>query len=195
MKKSERFLKMLIITAVGVIIFSVVVIAILNFTSVDKKAKNNSNQTNQTTTNKDSNKNKNSNSNNKSNKESNKSTSSSSTSSSKANENKPATTQENNSTSAKKSENKTNTSSKATENNSGNEANTAGVGNTGKVFSTQAEAHEYGKAEMERRIKTNKKYTEYVIKGIRDSKGAVTGWTVDIFEGENNSSSKTNSGN
>lgn len=59
----------------------------------------------------------------------------------------------------------------------------AGTGNTGKVFSSQAEASAYGQAEVEKRVKETKKYTSYSVGRVLYEDGSQAGWTVDIYNG------------
>lgn len=51
-----------------------------------------------------------------------------------------------------------------------------------KSFDTQAEAHAFGKEEVER-IASEGKAASYMVKAIRDSKGEVTSWETEITLG------------
>lgn len=61
-------------------------------------------------------------------------------------------------------------------------AHNAGVGTSGKVFNTQKEALEYGNSELERLVKEDKKARQFSISKVSDEDGNLIGWTVDIFE-------------
>lgn len=94
----------------------------------------------------------------------------------------------------------TNSSSSSSTNSGTNSVATNGktlgaVGNTGKVFTSQQEAHSYGKAEIEARVKADKKYTEYEVRRVDYTDGTFAGWTVNIYQKDNASSTNTTTSN
>lgn len=160
MKRQDKLLRILMSTAAGVIVFSLAVILILHFTSVDKKPKKHSSSETTETKKED-----------KDNKKEDKDNSK------KAKSKKSGYTQvitEKNE-SDKKSENNKENHKENTEEKTNNVKNS-------EVFDTQAEAHEYGKKEMERLVRETNKYTEYAVKGVRDENGQIKGWTVEIYQ-------------
>lgn len=60
-----------------------------------------------------------------------------------------------------------------------------GVGTTGKVFESQKEALDFGKKEVKRLTDEDKKSRQFSISKVTAEDGSLVGWTVDIFE-ENN---------
>lgn len=202
MKNIDRLLRILVITAIGIVVFVGAVFAILNFTGSDSdSAKKNNTTTNSTTKsstnsdNKDSSKNNN-NENSNSNTSNNSSTSStsSSNSSSKDNINK---TNNNSNASSNSSSNSNSTSNNNTSSQSNNKVkNEAGnvdtngkklatpIGNTGKLFNSQSEAHNYGRLEVKSLVESTKKYTEYEVRRVDYTDGTVAGWTINIYQNE-----------
>ena len=57
-----------------------------------------------------------------------------------------------------------------------------GVGTTGKVFKSQKEALDFGKAEIKRLTDGDKKKRQFSISKVAADDGSLVGWTVDIFE-------------
>ena len=57
-----------------------------------------------------------------------------------------------------------------------------GVGTTGKVFKSQKEALDFGKAEIKRLTDNDKKKRQFSISKVAADDGSLVGWTVDIFE-------------
>lgn len=60
-----------------------------------------------------------------------------------------------------------------------------GVGTTGKVFKSQKEALDFGKAEIKRLTDGDKKKRQFSISKVAADDGSLVGWTVDIFEDDN----------
>ena len=60
-----------------------------------------------------------------------------------------------------------------------------GVGTTGKVFESQKEALEFGKKEVKRLTDEDKKSRQFSISKVTAEDGSLVGWTVDIFEDNN----------
>ena len=60
-----------------------------------------------------------------------------------------------------------------------------GVGTTGKVFESQKEALDFGKKEMKRLTDEDKKSRQFSISKVTAEDGSLVGWTVDIFEDNN----------
>lgn len=192
--RKDKLLRTLVSTAIGIIVFCGAVFAILTFTGDNKSGTKNTTTTNSSSsTNKSSkqttsssssdnkvssstNSNTTTNSNSSSTTNSSASTPSSSTTSSATSSttNKPAVTTNNN-TNTNTATNTTNTTN-----------NTATTNISGSVFKTQAEAHEYGKKTIETRAKQINGTAAYSISSVRDSKGNVTGWAVNITESKAN---------
>ncbi|MBF0747035.1 hypothetical protein IR073_05170 [Gemella sp. 19428wG2_WT2a] len=63
----------------------------------------------------------------------------------------------------------------------GEREESASAAGSSRTFSTQAQAHAYGVAEINRIAKENKRAASYVVKAIRDASGKVTGWQADII--------------
>lgn len=168
MKRQDKLLRILMSTAAGVIVFSLAVILILHFTSVDKKPKKHS-SSETTETKKDDKDNKNEDKDN----------------SKKAKSKKSGYTQvitEKNESDKKSENNKENNKENTKENHKEKTEEKTNNVNNSEVFDTQAEAHEYGKKEMERLVRETGKYTEYAVKGVRDENGQIKGWTVEIYQ-------------
>ena len=74
-----------------------------------------------------------------------------------------------------------------------------GVGTTGKVFESQKEALDFGKKEVKRLTDEDKKSRQFSISKVTAEDGSLVGWTVDIFEDNNEekvvSNPKTNEEN
>lgn len=74
-----------------------------------------------------------------------------------------------------------------------------GVGTTGKVFESQKEALDFGKKEVKRLTDGDKKSRQFSISKVTAEDGSLVGWTVDIFENNNEekvvSNPKTNEEN
>lgn len=74
-----------------------------------------------------------------------------------------------------------------------------GVGTTGKVFESQKEALDFGKKEVKRLTDEDKKSRQFSISKVTAEDGSLVGWTVDIFENNNEekvvSNPKTNEEN
>lgn len=160
MKRQDKLLKILISTAAGVVVFSLAVILILHLTSVDKKPKKHSSSETTETKKED-----------KDNKKENKDNSK--REKSKKSGYTQVITEKNESD--KKSENTRENHKEKTEEKTNNVKNS-------EIFDTQAEAHEYGKKEMERLVKETGKYTEYAIKAVKEENGQIKGWTVEIYQ-------------
>ena len=60
-----------------------------------------------------------------------------------------------------------------------------GVGTTGKVFESQKEALDFGKKEVKRLTDEDKKSRQFSISKVTAEDGSLVGWTVDIFEDNN----------
>ena len=60
-----------------------------------------------------------------------------------------------------------------------------GVGTTGKVFEFQKEALDFGKKEVKRLTDEDKKSRQFSISKVTAEDGSLVGWTVDIFEDNN----------
>ena len=60
-----------------------------------------------------------------------------------------------------------------------------GVGTTGKVFESQKEALDFGKKEVKRLTDEDKKSWQFSISKVTAEDGSLVGWTVDIFEDNN----------
>lgn len=60
-----------------------------------------------------------------------------------------------------------------------------GVGTTGKVFESQKEALDFGKKEVKRLADEDKKSRQFSISKVTAEDGSLVGWTVDIFEDNN----------
>ena len=60
-----------------------------------------------------------------------------------------------------------------------------GVGTTGKVFESQKEALDFGKKEVKRLTDGDKKSRQFSISKVTAEDGSLVGWTVDIFEDNN----------
>lgn len=60
-----------------------------------------------------------------------------------------------------------------------------GVGTTGKVFKSQKEALDFGRAEIKRLTDGDKKKRQFSISKVASDDGSLVGWTVDIFEDDN----------
>lgn len=60
-----------------------------------------------------------------------------------------------------------------------------GVGTTGKVFDSQKEALDFGKKEVKRLTDEDKKSRQFSISKVTAEDGSLVGWTVDIFEDNN----------
>lgn len=60
-----------------------------------------------------------------------------------------------------------------------------GVGTTGKIFGSQKEALDFGKKEVVRLTDGDKKPRQFAISKVMSEDGSLVGWTVDIFEDNN----------
>ena len=60
-----------------------------------------------------------------------------------------------------------------------------GVGTTGKIFGSQKEALDFGKKEVIRLTDGDKKPRQFAISKVMLEDGSLVGWTVDIFEDNN----------
>lgn len=60
-----------------------------------------------------------------------------------------------------------------------------GVGTTGKIFESQKEALDFGKKEVVRLTEGDKKPRQFAISKVMSEDGSLVGWTVDIFEDNN----------
>ena len=60
-----------------------------------------------------------------------------------------------------------------------------GVGTTGKIFGSQKEALDFGKKEVIRLTDGDKKPRQFAISKVMSEDGNLVGWTVDIFEDNN----------
>ena len=60
-----------------------------------------------------------------------------------------------------------------------------GVGTTGKIFGSQKEALDFGKKEVIRLTDGDKKPRQFAISKVMSEDGSLVGWTVDIFEDNN----------
>ncbi len=60
-----------------------------------------------------------------------------------------------------------------------------GVGTTGKVFESQKEALDFGKKEVKRLTDEDKKSRQFSISKVTAEDGSLVGWTVDVFEDNN----------
>ena len=60
-----------------------------------------------------------------------------------------------------------------------------GVGTTGKIFGSQKEALDFGKKEVKRLVDEDKKPRQFAISKVVSEDGRLVGWTVDIFEDNN----------
>ena len=60
-----------------------------------------------------------------------------------------------------------------------------GVGTTGKVFESQKESLDFGKKEVKRLTDEDKKSRQFSISKVTAEDGSLVGWTVDIFEDNN----------
>ena len=60
-----------------------------------------------------------------------------------------------------------------------------GVGTTGKVFESQKEALDFGKKEVKRLTDEDKTSRQFSISKVTAEDGSLVGWTVDIFEDNN----------
>ena len=60
-----------------------------------------------------------------------------------------------------------------------------GVGTTRKVFESQKEALDFGKKEVKRLTDEDKKSRQFSISKVTAEDGSLVGWTVDIFEDNN----------
>ena len=60
-----------------------------------------------------------------------------------------------------------------------------GDGTTGKVFESQKEALDFGKKEVKRLTDEDKKSRQFSISKVTAEDGSLVGWTVDIFEDNN----------
>lgn len=67
-----------------------------------------------------------------------------------------------------------------------------GVGTTGKVFESQKEALDFGKKEVKRLIDEDKKSRQFSISKVTAEDGSLVGWTVDIFEDNNEEKIESN---
>ncbi|MBF0713364.1 hypothetical protein HZY83_01490 [Gemella sp. GH3] len=209
MRNIDRLLRILVITAIGIVVFVGAVFAILTFTGSDSDSAKKNNTTSSTTTksnddnNKDSsknnkndnssstNKNDSSSSNSSSSKESsNKTNSDSNVESNNSNKNTNSSSNTNKNTNSNNSNSNQNNNDKP-KNETGN-VDTSGkklatpIGNTGKLFSSQSEAHEYGRSEIKSRVESTKKYTEYEVRRVDYADGTVAGWTINIYQKDKN---------
>lgn len=64
-------------------------------------------------------------------------------------------------------------------------SNSEGVGTTGVVFKSQKEALDFGKKEVKRLVDEDKKPRQFAISKVVSEDGRLVGWTVDIFEDNN----------
>ena len=60
-----------------------------------------------------------------------------------------------------------------------------GIGTTGKIFESQKEAFDFGKKEVNRLTYEDKKPRQFAISKVVSEDGRIIGWTVDIFEDNN----------
>ena len=60
-----------------------------------------------------------------------------------------------------------------------------GVGTTGKIFKSQKEALDFGRKEVRRLVDEDKKPRQFSISKVTAEDGSLVGWTVDIFEDNN----------
>ena len=61
----------------------------------------------------------------------------------------------------------------------------AGIGNTGKVFSSQSEALKYGQDEVTKLTAQDKKHRQFGVGRVIYEDGSLAGWTVEIYENTN----------
>lgn len=69
-----------------------------------------------------------------------------------------------------------------------------GIGTTGKIFESQKEALDFGKKEVVRLANADKKPRQFAISKVVSEDGSLLGWTVDIFEDNNEEKIVSNSG-
>lgn len=186
----DRVLKYLVATAVGVVMFSIIVIGILHFTSAEntKTTETSDNKATTTTSSKTTTSSSSSSS------SSNKATTNSSSSSSSSTTNKETTTNNSSTTNS----NTTNSNSNTTTNNntsSNTNNNTSGTiipADANKVFKTTDEAMAYGQKVIEERAKATGGLVSYRIVTAPSGNGYIVEVTEKPKETNNNSTTSNN---